>query len=292
MPITSLLRWWSSRKKSSATPEARLRSLREMLWDPSARFSIRGTFDELDTIETELRSQGAVPVELRGELAYCRAYLAHRRGDHQECIAWYGEAIAADDEHSFLPERLRISARLGIAQNYEASAGWDEAVAAYRDVLPEIEESSSFTEDALGGAMEKLAFCLHETGDYGAALELNRRVLALGEKVHGSAAFELRTCLVNMAQNHHALGDPTAAKPLLVRVLSLGEAFDDDDLIVEMRFQLGVLAFEASDINEAKKQMDAAKARAEESGDSFLVELCEKRREELAKRSIPKTEPK
>ncbi|MBM7066763.1 tetratricopeptide repeat protein [Actibacterium sp. 188UL27-1] len=270
-------------------PLDRLRDIRAMLWDTDARFSISGTFHILNVIKIDMADAGITDSETLGELAYCRGYLLSRNQQHGECIEAYQMALHHDDATPFLPEKQRLSARAGIALHQSNMERWDQAVASYRALLPDLEASDAYDENACAGTQQQLAYCLHEAEKYADALELNEIVLARGERLFGADAPELTTCLTNMAQNLYELKRLAEAAPILDRVLAIAEADGNIACVTDMLFQKGVLAHETGDNAAARTFMQAAIDRAEAEQDEDLAALTRAQLAELETRMRPKS---
>lgn len=266
------------------SPLDRLRQMREMMWDSARFFSLSEASAELDEIAGALDAADNRDTETRGELAYARGYIHARRGEEAEAIAAYGRALAAHEITPFLPDKPWLSARLGIGISYEALGQWSEAVRAYTDVLPDIAASADYSDDQQGGVMEKRAYCLHEMGRYEEALEQNLALIEFARGFLSDTSPNLCTVLINTAQNLHALGRAPEAETHLTRCLEIAQAHDDHDRVVNTRFQLGVLAFEAGDADRARAHMTAGRDHALEHGDDWLKERSAAHLDELEER--------
>lgn len=258
-----------------------IREIREMLWDRSARFSISETLARIDAIEEGVAEPDP---ELRGELAYARAYLHSRRYEFEPALAAYDEALAIHDETPFLPERVAISARLGRATQLEDLARWKEAVEAWRAAIPLVEASDAHDENELAGTKERLAYALHEAGEYEEAEALNREVIETGERLFGDDVWQLMTALINLAQNLHAQDRPAEARPVLLRVLGIARDTGDAQREASMLFQLGVLDFEMGDPESAEAWFRKAVEHARATGDAYLLEDAERDLAEFERR--------
>nr|WP_255699320.1 tetratricopeptide repeat protein [Luteimonas sp. Y-2-2-4F] len=137
--------------------------------------------------------------------------------------------------------------------------------------IPQFEADPAVSEDQRLGTRERLAYCLHEAKRYDEAMEINREVLAGGERLFGADSDKLLVVIANLAQNAHALDRPDAARSLLERRLDIATRWGHEDVVDDSLFQLGVLAFETGDVAEAEAFMTRRLDLANASGDARRI---------------------
>lgn len=141
-----------------------------------------------------------------------------------------------------------------------------------------------YSDDQRAGVRQKQAFELHEAERYEEAYVLNLDVLARGEKIYGKSHPNLTTVLTNLAQNLHAMGRRQEAEPYLVRVLAIAEAENDIEIVQDLLFQRGVLAYELGRKEDAKSFMQARIERLRAAGEETRLATAEEDYEELLRR--------
>ncbi|EKF43440.1 hypothetical protein NA8A_05393 [Nitratireductor indicus C115] len=246
----------------------RLKAIHQMVMDPAQTFSIRATLGELDEIEPGLAESD---IEARGELNYLRGFVLFRAGRAEESLPPSQEALRIDAQSPFLAPRERSRFFYHLASQAEDLAEWDIAIASYRKAIALFDDDPEVSEDQRLGTRERLAYCLHEAGDFAGALEINRQVLAGGETLFGSDSEKLLVVITNMAQNAHGLEQPDVADKFLQRRLDIASRHGNERHIDESLFQLGVVAFEQGQTEQAETFMKRRLKLAEASGDQERI---------------------
>lgn len=278
--------WFWKKKKTppskiaGQTPLARLREIRAMMWDSSGYFSMSKTMQEIEEIESGLAPECDIP-EVRGEIAYAYAYLFSRQRDAENSNAQYRIALDSHEIHPFLLEKQALSARMEIALNLGDLNAWNEAVASMEEVLPDVIAYSDYDENQAAGCQERMAFWLHEAGNFEKAKTLNLEVIKTGERLFGSDAPELMVALTNLAQNFHGLGQHDAARPFLERTLGIARSGGDEYKVHQMLFQLGVLAHEQERFDAAEAHFKDGMTHAQGTQDSWLIDRAQKNLDEF-----------
>jgi len=248
----------------------RLKDIHRLVMDPSRTFSISATLAELDGFERDLA--GTAPDGIaRGELNYLRGFILYRAGRTQDSLAPMREALRIDALTSFLPGSERTRALYRLANQAEMLKQWPLAIETYRQVLPLFDADQAVTPNQRLGTRERLAFCLHEAKRFIEARQLNQEVLEGGEQLFGPESEKLLVVITNLAQNNYELGDFIGARAMLERRLAIAGKHGDEARVEDSLFQLGVLAFEQGQRQEAESFMRRRLALAEKSGNAGRI---------------------
>lgn len=248
----------------------RLKEIHRLVMDPSRTFSISETLAELDGFERDLA--GTAPDGIaRGELNYLRGFILYRAGRTQDSLAPMREALRIDALTSFLPGSERTRALYRLANQAETLKQWPLAIETYRQVLPLFDADQAVTPTQRLGTRERLAFCLHEAKRFTEARQLNQEVLEGGEQLFGPESEKLLVVITNLAQNKYELGDFAGARAILERRLAIAGKHGDEARVEDSLFQLGVLAFEQDQRQEAESFMRRRLALAEKSGNADRI---------------------
>lgn len=248
----------------------RLREIHQLVMDPARTFSISATLAELEALE--LRLANAPPDDVaRGELSYLRGFVLYRAGKTSESLAPTREALRIEAIRSFLPMRERARAIYRLASQAEELGLWALAIENYKQVIPLFSVDEAVSWDRRLGVRERLAFCLHQARRFAEARDLNREVLAGGQRLFGPDSEKLLVVITNLAQNSYELGDFPSARAFLERRLSIATKHDDSARAEDSLFQLGVLTFEQGERQEAETLMRRRLALAEKSGNQGRI---------------------
>ncbi|MCD9032420.1 tetratricopeptide repeat protein [Luteimonas sp. Y-2-2-4F] len=265
--------WKAAQSSKAEAPEAadavaRLAEIDALVMDPQRMFSISETLAELDAMETRLPPGD---IAARGQLLYLRGFVLYRAGRPRESLPAGLEALRIQDRVPFLPPQAHGRFAYNMATQAEELGEWATAIDAYRMAIPQFEADPAVSEDQRLGTRERLAYCLHEAKRYDEAMEINREVLAGGERLFGADSDKLLVVIANLAQNAHALDRPDAARSLLERRLDIATRWGHEDVVDDSLFQLGVLAFETGDVAEAEAFMTRRLDLANASGDARRI---------------------
>jgi tetratricopeptide (TPR) repeat protein len=122
------------------------------------------------------------------------------------------------------------------------------------------------------GLRERLGYWLHEGQFFAEAQQVNMQLLADAERELGKDHEALLTVLENLAQNHYALEQPDAASVDLQRCLALARQHARPEVESRMLFQLGVLAHEQGNDDEARRYMNERVEHAKRNPDLGLLD--------------------
>ncbi|XYD11936.1 hypothetical protein R1A27_32785 (plasmid) [Methylobacterium sp. NMS12] len=247
---------------SDADLIARVTEMRRILDDANARFSATAAVAELRTLRAFVGVRPDLLTERREILSMLGAVVARAPlMDDADGLRPLAELMRLPDgdarpaarrlrDHYTYAQLASRDAKIpGRAAGHALAAEHYGRAAALADGL------SNYTEDQRAGLREKQAYELHEAGRFDEALAVNQGVLATGERLFGALDRKLKTVLINLAQNLHALGRKGDAEPYLVRVQAIAEGEGDLSAVQDMLFQRGVLAFELSRPEEARTLM-------------------------------------
>ncbi|SDI41817.1 Tetratricopeptide repeat-containing protein [Pseudomonas flavescens] len=266
--VVPVILLWRSRHSAPtetiSAAHARLVELDAQLMDPHGVFSISETLAELDDLENQLPGDAAAD---RGHLLYLRSFVLHRAGRPWESLPMGLEALRIDDARAFLSPQQRGPFAHSLATQAQDLGEWSTAIDTYGAALVLLDADPDMSEAQRLGVRKRLAYCLHEAQRYTEALEINSEVLAGAERLVGSHDDRLLPVITNLAQNTHALGQLHSARTFLERRLEIAHRHDIADEVDDSLFQLGVLAFESGNAEEAEAFMTRRLEQASASGD-------------------------
>lgn len=247
-----------------------LQQIHAVVMDPKQTFSISRMLSELDTLEADVKKTPENS-QARGELAYLRGYIQYRAGRPQESIGPMQDASRIDEAAPFLKPAERWRNYYNIATQAQDLQDWTLAIQNYEKAMPLLDKDPELSADQKLGARQDWAYVLHEAQRYEDALKLNQYLLVEGEKLHGTDSYKLITVVINLAQNCYDLKDFAAARSYLDKYLRMATANDDAEKTEDALFQLGVLAFETGNKDEAEGFMKRRLELAKASGDSSRI---------------------
>ncbi len=240
----------------------RLAAIHAMVLDPAVRFSVQAVLDELNAIEP-LTAPGGPE---RGRVMQLRSFLEDKGERAEDSIRHGEEALRIEAVHPFLDLGDKVSLQYSVARQAERLGRCDAAIPHYRAVLPLLAPNGVGQAGQLG-TRQRLAFCLHEVGQFAEARTINRAILAEATALFSRDDPRTFTARLNLAQNDYALGDAAAARTVLEGLLADALRADDGDMTDRSLFQLGVLAFEGGRGSEALAFMERRLSLAQASGD-------------------------
>ncbi len=245
---------------------SRLAAIHARLLDAGSTFSVRAVLAELDGIEPLTAPNSAE----RGRVMQLRAFV-ETKGDRTEDATRHGEeALRIEALHPFLNVADAMSLHYAIARQAEDSNHCGDAVPHYRAALPFMALAGVSPSRVLG-TRQRLAFCLHETGQFAAAREENEAILAEAARLFLPDDPRTFRGRLNLAQNEYALQDRAAARITLDRLLADAVKAQDAGMTDQALFQLGVLAFEDGHPAEASEFMERRLSLARASGDQKRI---------------------
>lgn len=247
-------------------PADRLAAIRTMVLDPATRFSVRAVLAELDTIEPLTAVESAD----RGRVMQLRSFVENKGERAEDSIRHGEDALRIQAVHPFLDLDDQVSLRYSLARQAERLGRCGAAIPQYRAVLPLMAQNGVSQSGQLG-TRQRLAFCLHDAGQFAEAREINRAILAEAMALFPASDPRTFTARINLAQNEYELGDAAAARTVLERLLTDATAANDADTMDKSLFQLGVLAFEGHHHADALGFMERRLALARDSGDPARI---------------------
>ncbi|WP_208347521.1 tetratricopeptide repeat protein [Pseudaestuariivita rosea] len=266
----------------------KLISIRERLWNTSGFFSPSECLAEISELENNCDAK-ALDHREGAEIAYLRGYIYKRQHKYALSNDGYFKALKYNDKEPFLAADVVLNTRYALVTNYTELGQYAEAIDLIETILANSEPSSSISEDTIAIINGTLAFCLHEVGRFTDALQVNKSVLAVEERLFGSKGYELKKVLTNIAQNYYELHRYDEAPNVLRRALKLSEIHEDKDGINEFLFQLGVVAFEAGRYDEANEYLERALQHAKQTEDPILIERATRNIKTLSEKSCNKS---
>ncbi len=242
--------------------EDRLAAIHTMVLDPKARFSVRAVLEELDGIEPLTAPDSAE----RGRVMQLRSFVENKGERTEDSIRHGEEALRIEAMHPFLDLGGKGSLHYAIARQDEQIGRCEAAIPHYRAAMP-LMAQNGVSKLAQLGTRQHLAFCLHETKQFGEARELNQAILAEAAMLIPPDDPKTFTVRMNLAQNEYELGDTAAAQAGLESLLADALKTGNTEMTDQSLFQLGVLAYEGGHPMEALSFMERRLFLAQASGD-------------------------
>ncbi len=265
--LLSLARLPTGRGAASAGDAAsRLAAIRARVLDPGSTFSVRAVLAELAEIEP-LTAPDSVE---RGRVMQLRSFVEDKGKRAEDAIRHGRDALRIEALHPFLDPSAAMSLHHAIARRAEAAGRCGDAVPHYRAALPLMAQVGVSRTGVLG-TRQRLAFCLHEVGQFAEARAINEAVLAEAAALFPPDDPRTFRGRLNLAQNEHALGDTAAAWTTLERLLADVLEAQDAGMTDQILFQLGVLAFEGGRPADASELMGRRLSLARASGDQQRI---------------------
>lgn len=252
---------------AQATVADRLMALQATLLDPAQQFSIGATLEQLDKLQGETTAD---TVE-RGRAEYLRGLVLWKAERYDEAMRQGQAALTIDGAHPFLTASERLYLNYNLGQMAEDAEEYGVAIEAYRRALALVGADPAVDAAQRFGVQESLAFCLHEAGRFEEARRLNEATLEGETKLAGPDSIKLAVVLNNLAQNQYSLKDTVAARSTLDRLLMIATRAKDGARVDSTLFQLGVLAFEGGQVDEARRLMTRRLRLAQASHDQRRV---------------------
>jgi len=223
------------------------------------------------------RASGQCSSEL-AQLLSTVAFVEFKR-DHPVEGSLYAEAALAINDLS-TPELVSDAIKL---HDQVANAATDPAVAikhmrAAVDLAP---RDLSLVPLQRFGLRQRLGYWLDEGHLAAEAQQVNMQLLADAERELGKDHEALLTVLENLAQNHYELNQLDAARSYLQRCLALARQHARPEVESRMLFQMGVLAHEQGNDDEARRYMKERVEHAKPNPDFGLLDSAQSSLAEL-----------
>lgn len=257
--------------------------LNETLIDSYATFSGSKMYADLTALEPLAQTIGPNSSELL-QLYNALSLLQKKRGEIDEQISYSKAAVKIQMLTGGLPLHDYVLLLNRLIEGLQEEEAWDDALI-YSDLLVElIDQDAELDNSQKLYLKQKRGYLLHEAGRYVDALELNLSILNQAEKEFGKDASELYSLLTNIAQNFYELDEFDKAEEFLTRNLKLAEEHEDEDQQFEMLFQLGVLAFESDEPEQARAIFNQYTELADKLDDDYYREKAQDLMSELEER--------
>ena len=247
---------------SASQVAGRLLSIHTMVLDPEAKFSVRAVLGELDGIEPLTAPDSAE----RGRVLQLRSFVENKGERMEDSIRHGEEALRIEAANPFLDLGDKESLHYAIARQNERLGRCQAAIPHYRAALPLMAQNGG-SKLAQLGTRQHIAFCLHETKQFGEAREINQAILAEAATLLPPDDPKTFTVRLNLAQNEYELGDTAAVRAGLESLLADAQKAGNADMTDQSLFQLGVLAYEGGRRTEALSFMEQRLSLAQASGD-------------------------
>lgn len=260
----------------------RFAPLRDTVLDANAMFSGSAMSADLEALLPLAEKVGPESAEM-ADLLWLQFVVFGKRQMADDALPLGLRALAIRAARGSLTPTDRYEQHYAIGKAALEAEEYDTAV----DHLQQAAEWSAHASATLSldqklGMREEIGYALHEAERYTEALAHNQQLLADAQAAFGCATDQRLSGLINnLAQNAYELGDPAQANTYLQQRLVLGQALQDNDIILDTLFQQGVLAHEGGDAALARSLFEERIAIARASGDEDLLEEAQDRLDEL-----------
>lgn len=263
----------------------RFTPLRDTVYDADAMFSGSAMSEDLEALLPLAEKVGAESAELADLLWLQFVVFAKRQWD-SEGLPLGMRALAIRESRGDLTPTDRYEQHYAIGKSAVQAEEYDTAIAHLQQAAEwSAHASATLSLDQKLGIREEIGYALHEASRFAEALAHNQQLLADAQGAFGSGTDErLSGVINNLAQNAYELGDHGQAQAYLQQRLALGQALQDNDIVLDTLFQQGVLAHEAGDAARARTLFEQRVAIARASGDEDLLEDAQARLDELTER--------
>lgn len=275
------------RMASSAAEQfaQRFPPLRDTVYDAGAMFSGSAMSADLAALRPLAESLGAESSEL-AQLLWLQFVVYSKRQMDDEGLPLGLRALAIRSALGDLTPTDRYEQHYALGESALQSEEYDTAIEHLRQSAQWADHAGAvLSAEQKLGIREEIGYALHEAGRFAEALAHNRQLLADAQDAFGSDTDARLSGLINnLAQNAYELGDHTEAHRYLAQRLALGQALNDDGIVLDTLFQQGVLAHEGGDSALARTLFEQRVAIAHASGDEDLVADTEATLAELTER--------
>ena len=266
----------------------RFHPLRDTVYDADAMFSGSAMSADLEALLPPAESLGAESTEL-ADLLWLQFVVFSKRHLGDEGLPLGLRALAIRTARGGLTPTDRYEQHYAIGKSAVQAEEYDTAIAHLRQAVEwSAHSNTTLSLDQKLGMREEIGYALREAGRFAEALAHNQQLLADAQSAFGSATDQrLSSVINNLAQNAYELDDHAQAQAYLQQRLALGQALQDNDIILDTLFQQGVLAHEAGDVVRARALFEQRIAIARSSGDEDLLEGAQSTLDELNQREQP-----
>jgi tetratricopeptide (TPR) repeat protein len=255
--------------------------LRDTVMDANAMFSGSAMSADLDALQPLAEKLGADSAEL-ADLLWLQFVVFGKRQMHDEGLPLGLRALALREARGELSPHERCGQHYALGKAALDAEDYDTAIAQLRLADQWSGDATALSQEQKLGIREEIGYALHEAGQFAEALAHNQLLLAEAQRAFGSATDARLSGLINnLAQNAYELDDPVQANTYLQQRLTLGQALQDNDIILDTLFQQGVLAHEGGDAALARRLFEERIAIARATSDEDLLEDAQDRLDEL-----------
>lgn len=264
----------------------RFTPLRDTVYDAEAMFSGSAMSQDLEALLPLAEKVGPESSEL-ADLLWLQFVVYGKRQRDSEGLPLGLRALAIRSARGSLTPTDRYEQHYALGKSALQAEEYDTAVNHLQQAVEWSSHANANANARLSleqklGIREETGYALHEAGRYAEALAHNQQLLADAQIAFGTATDErLSGVINNLAQNAYELDDPLQANTYLQQRLTLGQALQDNDIILDTLFQQGVLAHEAGDETLARSLFEERIAIARATGDEDLLEDAQDRLDEL-----------
>ncbi|MDD4858454.1 MAG: tetratricopeptide repeat protein, partial [Candidatus Krumholzibacteria bacterium] len=200
-----------------------------------------------------------------GYVLYGRGALAEARGNKQEALGLFQQALAMQEEENNVQGRLGAHLRLGYLRSYMGE--YAKAIHHYTYALEAYEKTNSLY--GLGWALGGLALTYHKLGDFKRAEEFYRRVLGVKRRIgdERGAAWSLNS-LGMVADMQGRYRDALSFEN---EAMTIYERIGDRSGMGEALYGIGNVYFYLGDYERALKHYEKSFDVASETGNGYLL---------------------
>lgn len=259
----------------------RFTPLRDTVMDANAMFSGSAMSADLEALRPLVDKLGADSAEL-ADLLWLQFVVFGKRQMHDEGLPLGLQALALQEARGDLQPSERCGKHYALGKAALEAEDYDTAIAQLRLANQWSTDATTLNPEQKLGIREEIGYALHEAGQFAEALAHNQQLLADAQRAFGSDMDARLSGLINnLAQNAYELGDAVQANTYLQQRLTLGQALQNNDIILDTLFQQGVLAHETGDIARARSLFEERIAIARATGDEDLLDDAQDRLDEL-----------
>ena len=263
----------------------RFTPLRDTVYDADAMFSGSAMSEDLEALLPLAEKVGAESAEM-ADLLWLQFVVFAKRQWASEGLPLGLRALAIREARGSLTPTDHYEQHYAVGKSAVQAEEYDTAIAQLQQAAEwSGHASATLSLDQKLGIREEMGYALHEAGRHAEALAHNQQLLADAQRAFGTATDQrLSGVINNLAQNAYELGDHAQANTYLQQRLVLGQALQDNDIVLDTLFQQGVLAHEGGDPVLARTLFEQRVAIARASGDEDLLEDAQARLDELTER--------
>jgi tetratricopeptide (TPR) repeat protein len=248
----------------------RVSELRALVRNQGATYDAEAVIAELHGLISSARGRSDARDDLR-QLLILAGIAQYSRGDRAAARALLIDGLSMDAGPAADPDEVARDHYFlaGVASELKS---FQTAAEHYAKAAEHAVSSRKLDDNQRLGIRERQAFALHEAGRFQEALEVNRALLAQGERLFGAEDHRLGTALVNTAQNLYALKRLAEAESYLERALHMAAARGETEREQDLLYQLAVVTGEQGRLDDARRYLADRVERLQPAGPSKLLE--------------------